>query len=686
MVEISTTANSDGPVPACEASRGTVYALVVLLVGATLVPYLNSFATPFILDDVKWIVNEPQVRDLASDWRELDVAERPLVFLSLALNYALGHLDVRGYHLWNFLVHAIAGLALFGIVRRTVQLHCSRTGQNLPAVGLAFSIALLWLVHPLQTQSVTYVIQRCESMMGMFFLLCLYWVLRGAQSSRRWPWYLAALAACVLGLGCKEVMATAPLVLLLYDRAFLAPSWAEVVRRRGWLYALMLLAALLLAVAMRSTILETGGSVGWGYKEVTPLIYLQTQAGVLVHYLRLAFWPHPLCLDYAWRPAATPAAIYLPGAAILALLAGSLFAFLYRPWLGFLGLSFFLVLAPTSSIIPIRDMAVEHRMYLPLAPVVVLAVFGWYALTERAVRDPAARRLARVGPAALAVLLLAALTLQRNLDYGDPLRMWSKVVAVAPHNARGHFSRGATLALRGDPQGAIACFERALALEPNYARAHGNLGILLLGQGDGDRGEVHLRRAIELKPDYATALVSLGNAAARRQRWRQAAHYYRQALSSEPYHVQARQNLAAALLQMERNAEAVAILRETVRLNPHAVDVRVQLAWILATHPDDRLRDGGEAVRLAEQARAQAGDAYWPAWDALAAAYAELGRFDEAAQAARRCLERARGAGLGGRLGEFQTRLARYQNGQPFRDTESAVPDSQAGGIDNDES
>jgi tetratricopeptide (TPR) repeat protein len=685
MSPICSNANPEFPIRSPAAPRGTVYGIAVLLVGATLVPYLNSFTAPFLFDDLKWIVNDPQVRDISSDWRRLDLGQRPVVFLSLAINYALGHLDVRGYHLFNFAVHAVAGLALFGIIRRTIDLRNGRSGRDLPAVSLAFTIALVWLVHPLQTQSVTYVIQRCESLMGMFFLLCLYCVIRGAQATRGWPWYSAALVACLLGLGCKEVMATAPAVILLYDRAFLSPSWRDAARRRGLLYVLLFGAALMLAAAMRSTILETEGSAGFGYKDVTPLAYLQTQPGVILYYLRLAVWPYPLCLDYAWQPATSPAEIYPPGAAVLALLAASLVAFRYRPWLGFLGLSFFLVLAPTSSIIPIRDMAVEHRMYLPLAPVVVLAVLIGFWFTERLVKDPTARQLARVGPVTIAVLVLAGLTMSRNLDYCDPLRIWTRVVAVAPHNSRGHFSVGANLNLQGDSQGAMACFERAIALAPDYARAHGNLGILRIGQGDLERGEEHLRRAIELKPNYATALTSLGNVSARQQNWRQAASYYRQALHSEPYHAEARRNLALALLRMDRPAEAIAVLREAVRLNPHATDVRLQLAWVLATSPDDRVRDGREAVRLAEEARHQAGNQHWPVWDALAAAYAEAGRFDDARRAASRCLDLARSARPEESLDEFETKLAMYRDGQPFRDTAVVSAVSVEGEIRDDD-
>jgi len=686
MSQVSDVANPEVPAPAA-ASRGKVFLLALLLVLAALAAYANSYTAPFIFDDRKWIVDDPQMRDLATDWRRLDVTKRPVVTFSLAVNYQWGYLDVRGYHRFNFVVHAIAGLLLFGIIRRTIQLHNHRGGQEIPAAGLAFAAAVLWLVHPLQTESVTYVVQRCESMMGMFFLLCLYGVVRGSQAVRGWPWYLASLAACMLGLGCKEVMATAPPVILLYDRVFLSASWRDVLRRRGWLYALLFGLVVALIVVMLPGIRGArDGSVGFSSTNLTAWAYLQSQPGILLHYLRLAFWPRPLCLDYDWQPAKSFLDVLPSAVAISALLMGSLLALRYRPWLGFLGLSFFLVLAPTSSVVPIKDLAVEHRMYLPLAPVIVVAVLAWFGLTQRLLNDLAARRLVRVVPAVLAVLVLTGWTLQRNADYCDPLRMWSKVVEVAPHNARGHFSLGATYNLRGDSQRAQVQFERAIALAPDYAKAHGNLGMLLVRQGDWDRGEEHLRRALELSPNYTSALVNLANLLTRRENWRGALTYYRQAVHLEPYKPLPRQNLATVLLRMGKAPEAVSALREALRLNPHSGDLRIQLAWILATCEDATVRDGQEALRLAEEAGQQAGYRQCLVLNALAAAYAELGQYDEACQAASQCLELARAEGRKEDLEPYTNRLAVYRGGKPFRDNARGPAFSVASEMTNDES
>jgi tetratricopeptide (TPR) repeat protein len=284
------------------------------------------------------------------------------------------------------------------------------------------------------------------------------------------------------------------------------------------------------------------------------------------------------------------------------------------------------------------------------------------------------------------VLVLVALTVQRNADYCDPLRMWSKVVKVAPHNARGHFSLGATYNLAGDFQNAKAHFERAIALSPNYARAHGNLGILLVRQGDLDGGEGHLRRAVDLMPNYTSALVNLGNVLARQLNWRGALTYYRQALQVEPYNAQASQNLSIVLVRMGKPGEAISALRHTLRLNPHSVEARLQLAWLLATCEDASIRDGGEALRLAEEARTQAGNQPCLVLNALAAANAELGRYEDACQAASKCLQLARTAGQKEGLQDFEKRLALYRSRKPFRDNSTSPAVSAATANSNEES
>ncbi|HKD36724.1 MAG TPA: glycosyltransferase family 39 protein, partial [Pirellulales bacterium] len=228
-----------------DSSRRAIrFALAAIFVAAIAV-FGNSFNGDLIFDDLGWITNNPTIHHL---WPLDNVlfpqhngfdSGRPVLNLTLAINYAISGNDPRSYHVVNIAIHILAGWTLFGIVRRTLLTPALRARFAAAATPLALAVTLLWLVHPLQTGSVSYVIQRTEALVGLFYLLTLYCVIRGAESDRPRRWYAAAVVACFLGMGTKEVMATAPLVVLLYDRAFLAGSFSEAFRRRWGLYLAM---------------------------------------------------------------------------------------------------------------------------------------------------------------------------------------------------------------------------------------------------------------------------------------------------------------------------------------------------------------------------------------------------------------------------------------------------------------
>ncbi len=223
------------------AKQRAVTAAVGLQVLALLLAYSNSFQGEFIFDDKPAIVDNQDVRRL---WPllpavypsspGLTTAGRPVVCLSLAVNYAISGTEVWSYHAFNLLVHILATLTLFGVVRRTLELpkRSARFGRR--SMGLALAAALIWGLHPLQTESVTYIVQRAESLVGLFFLLTLYCVVRGEQSTAWRHWRLLAVACCGLGMASKEVMVVAPVLVLLYLRVFVFDSWREAFRaRRG---------------------------------------------------------------------------------------------------------------------------------------------------------------------------------------------------------------------------------------------------------------------------------------------------------------------------------------------------------------------------------------------------------------------------------------------------------------------
>jgi hypothetical protein len=484
----------------------------IALVVAGLLAYANSFDGAFLLDDYPNIVDEPSVRTFDGVTR----APRRVVSLSLRVNYALGGYTVAGYHAFNLAVHLLAGLTLFGLLRRTFrrfpEAHSARAG----ATGLAFGVALLWLLHPLQTQAVTYIIQRTESLMALFYLLTLYCLVRGVDltGAGRAILYIAAVLCCALGMMSKEVMVTAPLLALVYDRIFLAASWGELVRRRGLVYAGFAATWLLLAdpwqwmFAPPSPITTAGFGLA-----VTPWEYLRTQAGVILYYLRLVFWPQPQCLDYGWPLAQTPAEYLAPGLVVLALLALTVWALWWRPWLGFWGAWFFVILAPTSSIMPISDVAFEHRMYLPLAGVLVLAVLAAHRLLlmqalRRGWSDSALRVRQAVTVMALAVVL-GALTFMRNEHYRSELAMWDNVLSQYPRNARAHYNLGRALYAAALIHEANAAFRHAVELAPGDSRIRFGYAYMLYQERRYSEAAAQFAEVLRLNPDAHNARAYL---------------------------------------------------------------------------------------------------------------------------------------------------------------------------------
>jgi Flp pilus assembly protein TadD len=550
--------------------------LVVVVAG--LLAYSNSFTGPFIFDDVRWIQENPTIRHLWPIWDVLWptsslVNARPVVNLSLAVNYALGGFNVWGYHALNLTVHILAGLTLLGVVRRTLVQPALRERFGAVANELALVVAILWTVHPLQTESVTYVIQRTESLMGLFYLLTLYCFIRGVASSRPRLWYGLCVGACALGMASKEVMVSAPLMVLLYDRAFVSGSFREAARRRWPLYLGLLATWMLegLMVVAAGTFAHTSVMVqrAWG---ITRWEYLLTEPGVILHYLQLAAWPYPLCFDYYGSPlAGTGLNFLLPTLVIAILLGATVWLCKTNSACGFVGAWFFLILAPSSSIIPLDSPAYEHRMYLSLAAVVVLGVTEMHALFGR-------RTLA---VAVLLAIVLGVVTWRRNQDFRSNVAIWQDTVAKCPWNPRAQLYLGNALTQPGTLPEAVEHLEQAVRLKPEYAVAHCNLGIALAQSGRVEEAIGHFEQALRLMPDYPEAHCNLGVALGRVGRMPEAIEHFEQAIRLTPEYAEAHCNLGVTLGQVGQIPEAIGQLEQAIRLKPDYPEAHYNLGVAL---------------------------------------------------------------------------------------------------------
>jgi tetratricopeptide (TPR) repeat protein len=623
------------PGPSRSLAAHAAKLLPILLIAAGLVVYFNSFDGAFIFDDHKAIRGNPNVRKLwplweAMSWTGSSAAEwRPVVSLSLAINYAFGGLKVWGFHAFNVTGHILASLVLFGIVRRTLLGPRFRDRFGADAPWLALAIALLWLVHPLQTETVDYIIQRTEGLMGLFFLLTLYCVIRGSASPYRRSWYAAAVVSCALGTGCKEVMVAAPMMVLLYDRVFLSRSFREALRARAALYVGLFASWLYLARLVASGAHSV--TAGFGLS-ITPWEYLRTEAGVIVHYLQLAFWPSPLVIDYYdWPTARTAAAFVPPGVVVIGLLTATVWAFRRTPWLGFLGAWFFFILAPTSSIYPLfGEVAAERRMYLPLAAVVTLVVIAVHAALGRLLRR--ARSLEALRRTAEAVLVvavavpLAYLSVRRNEDYRSEVKIWSDAVAKRPNNARAHNNLGGAKEDQGLMKEATPHYFEAVRVNPGFGLARSNLGMALFKQGRIDEAVPHLAAAVRIMPANADVQGALGQALVKQGEVDKGIAHLSQAVRLRPTSAQPRMELGDVLVSQQRLPEAITQYSEAVRLRPTFAEAHVRLATVL--HRQGRFDEA--IVHYAEALRLRPNDA-WTQYNFGVARF-QQGRMEEAAQ------------------------------------------------------
>jgi tetratricopeptide (TPR) repeat protein len=617
----------------------------LVVVAAGLLAYCNSFTGSYFLDDFHSIPENPTIRHLWPLWQCLSpphqnwltVEGRPLINLSLAINYALGGYHVWGYHALNLTVHILAGLTLFGVVRRTLLQPPLRNRFGAAANELALATAVLWTVHPLQTESVTYIVQRAESIMGLFYLLTLYCFIRGVESQRGRLWYGLSVTACALGMTCKEVMVSAPLMVLLYDRAFVSSSFREAWRQRRPLYLALastwiVLGYLLFSAGILSYASSTAQRIGrWEY--------LATQPGVILYYLRLSVWPHPLTMYHNYPIADSWMSILPPTVVVVSLLAASVWAWRKRPVWGFLGAWFFLILAPSSSVIPLPDAMYEHRVYLSLAAVVSLVVTGLFSL--------AGRRILIV--LAAVAIGLGVVTWRRNQDfqanphfslgvaYGragrfqEAIREYEQARPFMPRDAYLHYNLGVALMGLSRFQEAIDCFGEALRLKPDFADAHSNLGYAFFQVGQAPAAIGHWEQSLQLKPEDAKVHYNLGIALGQCGKMPDAIEHLEQAVRLDPGWAAARTNLADALRQVGaspevieqsmqalqhrpddatahynsgialakagRTREAIAHYQQSLRINPNSPEVHKNLGNALL-----RLGNVQEAIEHYEQA------------------------------------------------------------------------------------
>ncbi len=596
------------------------FLFLVALFLIVLAAYGGTFRSPFIFDDVKSIKDNASIRQwstaLASDLHAGETASgRPILNLTFAINYKISGLDVWSYHATNLLIHFLSGLALLGIVRRTLLLPVLRERFGPPAFMLGWLVAAIWLVHPLATESVTYIVQRAESLMALFYLLTFYCFIRAVsvgqdgQNGRNIRWLGLSWLCCLAGMAAKEVMVSAPVMLVLYDAVFVSGSFRETWRWRWrWhaVYALTWIPLVLLMIHVAGR----GGTVGFfAEPEITPWVYALTQCWAFVRYLWLSVIPHSLVFDYGMYVYKSLFQVWWQMLLVIAFVSASFYLYYKRPRAGWLALFYLAVLAPTTTIIPVAtQVAAEHRMYLPLAAIVTAAVLLGYHFISR--------RILPVGLAVVAVF--AVMTFVRNEVYRSEDGLWMDVVQKYPVNARAHGNVGNMFVRLGRMDEALPCLKKAIILQPTYGDHYNNLGYACAMMGDYGKAAQYYAQASERKisqteifstnycqalmklrrfdeamavarnfldinPKSAAGHVIMGNAHSAKKNFSAAEACFRKALEIDDKNAEAWNNLGNVIaLHGGRLAEALDLYKKAAALAPLNADIQDNVARLLS--------------------------------------------------------------------------------------------------------
>ena len=562
---------------------------VLLIVVVALLAYANTFTVPFQFDDYPIIKNNLLVQDicnLADPSRAKGthlyyyLKLRYVSLLSFAINYQLHGLDVVGYHVANLAIHIINALLVYLLLVFTFAtpvLENSHLKARAPLIAL--SAALLFVAHPVQTQAVTYIVQRYMSLATLFYLLSLVtyikWRLVSLQISRlnmkgfrsiQVGIYLFSLAAAILGMKAKEIVFTLPLAIALYEFLF----FQEKLRRRVlflmpfFLTMLVIPWAFIDLVDLHQPLEEIFTSVSKKSFIATPVSrwdYLLTQFAVIVTYLRLLAFPVNQNVDYDYPiyQSFFDLQVFLSFFFLLSLFSLAVYLiYRYRDQapatrlIAFGIFWFFLTLAVESSFMPMIDAINEHRLYLPSVGAFMSFTTAAFFLADRWKNQrPLAAKL--IFPALLvSVIIFTGATYKRNQVWQSEVSLWQDAVRKSPNKPRPYNELGVAYARQGRFAEAIPLYQKALRLDPSFAQAYGNLGVAYGNLGRSDEAEAIFLKALRINPRDGNAFNNLGVLYLRQKKLKEARKMFLKALEIHPGKTAARENLR--LLQEPRKS------------------------------------------------------------------------------------------------------------------------------------
>jgi protein O-mannosyl-transferase len=589
---------------------------VFLIAALGFLVYSNTFHSSFHWDDSPQIVDNPVIKVLknfTSNAKGYNFNPRRFVgYLTFALNYYVGGGSVTGYHVVNLVIHIINAFLIYFLILltfRTPTMRRPASATGPPPVFIALFSALLFVSHPLQTEAVTYIVQRVASLATLFYLLSLFMYVKGRlklQGAERKGhddeppgnrpvlssvlYVLSSLLFAVLAMKTKEIAFTLPIIIVLYEVTFFRSSPKKKL--------LFLLPVLLTLLIIPLSVLHGGRPLGELLSDVTHRTkvqtsmsrwdYLMTEMSVIATYIRLIFFPVNQNLDYdypLYNSFFTPS-VFLPFLFLAAVFGLGVYLLYkskerratdgerntapgpmpyasYYRLISFGTLWFFITLSVESSIIPIVDVIFEHRVYLPSAGFFMAITAGLFVVADRLKKEKAL-----VAVLVLTLVGLSGITYARNSVWKNETRLWEDTVSKSPGKARPHSNLGYFYMEDGRLDKAYKELLAAVRLRPDYVEAHTSLGNVYLMQGRRDDALRELKTALKLSPDYTEAHIDLGNLYAAEGRLDEALGEYQDVLKLKPDHLEAHISLGNVYLMQSREDDALREYQTALKLSP----------------------------------------------------------------------------------------------------------------------
>ena len=577
--------------------------------------YSNTFSSPFAFDDAVYVIDNPVMRDplLLLDSARVDALpgnlgtvkeqfrNRIVGHFAFWMNYRMHGLSVIGYHMVNLLIHLMNALLVYLLVIQTFKtpfLKGRTAADSSFNAGtckvIAFLCALLFVAHPLQTQAVTYISQRFTSLAALFCLLSLTLYVKARlseQPGRRYAYYSISLVSAILAMKTKEISFTLPAIMTLYEFMFFEGGLKKrIIRLSPFLLTMAIIPLTLLLSGPASSLLDGISDASRETANISRTDYLFTQFGVIAAYIRLLFLPVGQNLDYDYPVYSSffMPQVWLPFLFLLSVFIVAAYLF-YRSrketslsWgfrlMSFGMLYFFMALSVESSLIPIKEIMVEHRVYMPSFGL-FLCFSVCMVLIRNMLREPFGRAI--IPASLLVVVILAGTAYSRNAIWSDPLTLWADVVRKSPMKARPHNNLGGAYFGKGDMDAAAAEYLLAINLDPQDEGAHYNLGIYYLHHDRVDEAADEFRTAIECDPDSDDAHLGLGLALYRQERFAEAHAEFLAAAGINPFNIDAHSNLGSIYEEQGRVDDAINEYSTVIRLDPSRAGAHYSLGICL---------------------------------------------------------------------------------------------------------